>query len=95
MKSAYDLAMERLAKSDPAAGRALTPAQKARLAELDALYKGKVAEREIFLRQKLNEARAAGKAEEIEKIRTEMASERVRLEEERDEEKEKVRREKR
>ncbi|MEI6862467.1 MAG: hypothetical protein WCL04_09480, partial [Verrucomicrobiota bacterium] len=86
MKSAYDLAMERLAKSDPTTGVALTPAKKARLAELDAIYKGKIAEREIFLKQKLNEARAAGKAEEMEKIRTQMAGERLRLEEERDEE---------
>jgi hypothetical protein len=95
MKSAYDLAMERLAKSDPAAGRALTPAQKARLAELDLIYKGKIAEREIFLREKLNETLAAGKYEEIEKIRTQLAAERTRLEEERDDEKEKVRRERR
>jgi hypothetical protein len=94
MKSAYDLAMERLAKSDPAAGRTLTPKQKARLAELDAIYKGKVAEREIFLRQKLDEALAAGKGEEAQKISAQSAQERARLEEERDAEKEKVRREK-
>jgi Spy/CpxP family protein refolding chaperone len=92
MKSAYELAMERLAKSDPAAGRALTPAQKARLAELDALYKGKIAEREIFLKQKLNEALAASNADEAEKVRAQLAGERTRLEEERDEEKEKARR---
>jgi len=92
MKSAYELAMERLAKSDPAAGRAVTPAQKARLAELDALYKGKIAEREIFLKQKLNEALAAGNADEAGKVRAQLAGERARLEEERDEEKEKARR---
>ena len=49
MKSAYELAMERLAKSDPAKGKPLTAAQKARLAELDRVYQGKWAEREIFL----------------------------------------------
>jgi hypothetical protein len=92
MKSAYELAMERLAKSDPAAGRAVTPAQKARLAELDMLYKGKIAEREIFLRQKLNEALAAGNADEAGNVRAQLAGERARLEEERDEEKEKARR---
>ncbi len=92
MKSAYELAMERLAKSDPAAGRALTPAQKARLAELDALYQGKLAEREIFLRQKLHEALAAGNREEADKIRTQAAQEKARIEEEREEEKEKARR---
>ncbi len=94
MKSAYDLAMERLAKSDPAAGRALTGAQKARLAEVDKIYQGKIAEREIFLRQRLNAALAAREADEVAKIRPQLAAERVRLEEERDAEKEKVRREK-
>ena len=91
MKSAYDLAMERLAKSDPEKGRALTPAHKARLAEQDKIFQGKIAEREIFLRQKLDEALSAGKADEIEKIRVQLASERARLEEERDAEKEKIR----
>ncbi len=91
MKSAYDLAMERLAKSDPHAGGTITPAKKARLAELDAIYKGKIAEREIFLRQKLNEALAAGKADEATQVRAQMGSERTRLEEEREAEKDKVR----
>ena len=35
MKSAYELAMERLAKSDPEANKPLDAAQKARLAEID------------------------------------------------------------
>jgi hypothetical protein len=92
MKSAYELAMERLAKSDPAAGKPLTPEKKARLAELDRVYQGKLAEREIFLKQQLNQALAERKADEVEKIRKQMAGERARIEEERDEEKERVRR---
>ena len=92
MKSAYELAMDRLAKSDPAAGRVLTPAQKDRLAEIDRVYQGRIAERDIFLRQQLEKARAGDKAEEIEKILRQMAGERARLEEEREEEKEKARR---
>jgi hypothetical protein len=95
MKSAYELAMERLAKSDPDAGKPLTAEKKARLAEIDAVYKGKIAEREIFLKQQLDTAMAEGKYEEIEKIKKQMASERARLEEEREDEKERVRREKR
>jgi hypothetical protein len=91
MKSAYELAMERLAKSDPSAGKALSPEQKQRLAEIDRVYKGKQAEREIFLQQQLQHAYAAQKADEIEKIKQQMASEKVRLEEERDAEKDKVR----
>jgi hypothetical protein len=91
MKSAYELAMERLAKSDPNAARPLTAAQKDRLAEIDRLYQGKLAEREIFLKKQLNDAFADQKAEEVQKIKQQITSERARLEEEREEEKERVR----
>ena len=92
MKSAYELAMERLSKSDPDTGKKLTPEKKARLAEIDTIYKGKIAEREIFLKKQLNEALSEGKYDEAEKIRSQIASERTRLEEEREDEKEAVRR---
>ena len=92
MKSAYELAMERLAKSDPAKGKPLTAAQKSRLAEVDRMYQGKIAEREIFLKKQLNEAYSAQKPDEAEKVQQQMVSERARLEEEREEEKERVRR---
>ncbi len=95
MKSAYELAMERLAKSDPDAGKPLTPEQKERLAEIDRVFKGKIAEREIFLKQKLDQVMAAGKLDEIEQVQKQIASERARLEEEREDEKERVRRERR
>ncbi len=91
MKSAYELAMERLAKSDPEA-KPLTAEKKARLAEIDQLYKGRIAEREIFLKQKLNEALAAQNLEEINQVRAQLVSERARLEEEREDEKERARR---
>jgi len=94
MKSAYELAMERLAKSDPDASRPLTAAQKQRLAEIDRRYQGKLAEREIFLKKQLNDVLADQKFEEVEKIQKQIALERSRLEEEREEEKERVRREK-
>ncbi|MEN9663539.1 MAG: hypothetical protein RL324_2488 [Verrucomicrobiota bacterium] len=92
MKSAYELAMERLAKSDPAAGKPVSAEQKARLAEIDRVYQGKLAEREIFLKKQRNDAYADGKADEVEKIQKQMSSERSRLEEEREDEKERVRR---
>ncbi len=92
MKSAYELAMERLAKSDPDTSRPLTVEQKNRLAEIDRVYQGKLAEREIFLQKQLNEALAAQKAEEVQKIQQQLVNERARLEEEREEEKERVRR---
>jgi hypothetical protein len=92
MKSAYELTMERLAKSDPDAARPLSAEQKARLAEIDRVHQGKLAEREIFLRQKLDAALAAGNADEAEKIRQQIASEKSRIEEEREDEKNRVRR---
>jgi len=60
--------------------------------EIYTLYKGKLAEREIFLKKQLDEAYAARKAEDVEKIQKQIASERARLEEDREEEKERVRR---
>jgi hypothetical protein len=91
MKSAYELAMERLAKSEPKE-KPLTPEQKARLAEIDTLYKGKWAEREVFLKGQLEKALTEGDAEAAEQVRTQLAREKLRLEEEREEEKERVRR---
>jgi len=92
MKSAYELAMERLKKSAPAEGPELTREQKEQLAEIDRVYQGRIAEREIFLQQRLVEAQAAGQAEELEKIRRQTTSERARLEEDREDEKNKIRR---
>jgi predicted nuclease with TOPRIM domain len=92
MKSAYELAMERLAKADPDAAKPLTPEQKERLADIDRVFKGKIAEREIFLKQKLEEAMAGGKYDDTQELRKQIASERTRLEEEREEEKERIRR---
>lgn len=91
MKSAYELAMERLAKSEPAA-RPLNAAQKAGLAEIDRVYQGKIAERAIFLKQQLDAALGAQNFDEADKIRKQAAGEKARLEEEREEEKERVRR---
>ncbi len=92
MKSAYELAMERLKASDPEAGLPLTSEQKAALAEIDRVYRGRIAEREIFLTKQLNETLAANNLEEAEKIRKQLLNEKARLEEEREAEKEKVRR---
>jgi len=97
MKSAYELAMERLNASDPDAGKALTKEQKKRLADIDQKHQAKLAEREIFLRQQITAAEAAaretGKMEELEQLREQLRRERARLEEEREDEKNKVRRE--
>ncbi|MGH8019238.1 MAG: ComEC/Rec2 family competence protein [Opitutaceae bacterium] len=93
MKSAYELAMERLQKSDPDASPKLSDEQKAQLAEIDRVYQGKIAEREIFLNKRLAEASAsATQPEEIEQIRKQITSERARLEEDREDAKNRVRR---
>ncbi len=91
MKSAYELAMERLNAADPEGGKELTKEQKKQLADIDQRHKAKLAEREIFLNQQIAAARAAGNAEEYEKLREELRRERTRIEEEREDAKNKVR----
>lgn len=93
MKSAYELAMERLDQADPSSKQSLSDEQKSRLAEIDQVYQGKLAEREIFLRQKLDAALAAGQGEEADQLREQISSEKARLEEEREAEKDRVRNE--
>ena len=58
MKTAYELAMERLRKSDLEAGieeHPLTGAQKAAIAEVRSIYKAKVAQEEVMHESKLRE----------------------------------------
>jgi len=50
-----------------------------------------VAEREIFLKQQLEQALAARNAEEVDKIRKQISSEKARLDEERESEKDRIR----
>jgi len=47
MKSAYELAMERLARDAPPVK--LTDEQRARIADIDQRFQAKIAEREVFL----------------------------------------------
>lgn len=91
MKSAYELAMERLEESDPSDNTPLTDEQKAKLAEIDQVFQGKIAEREIFLKQKLEDALVAQNLEEVERMRAQIGSERARLEDEREDAKNRVR----
>jgi hypothetical protein len=87
MKTAYELAMERLNKSAPAAK--LTAAQKKELAELDSKYAAKIAEREIALNGEI--AKAAGDFEKKEGLRQQLIAERRKLQTELEEKKEQVR----
>jgi len=89
MKTAYELAMERLNKAAPI--KRLTDEQKAKLAELDAFYAAKVAERDIVLKAELEKAQASGEPEAIEKCEQQLADEHRKLKAELEEKKEKVR----
>ena len=93
MKSAYELAMERLNKEDPDGVVSMTDEQKAALAEIDKKYQAKIAEREIFLNKQLVEARIAGEMEAIMQLEAQLRNERMRLEDERETAKNKIRKE--
>jgi hypothetical protein len=89
MKSAYELAMERLEQQTPSVK--LDDRQKAEIAELENTYKAKTAEQEIFLRGQIAKAAAEGKAEDVQQIEQQLARELRRLNEECESKKEKVR----
>lgn len=89
MKTAYELAMERLNKAAPM--RKLTDAQKKKLGELDSKYAAKMAEREIVLQQQIEEAAGVGDFEKMEKLKQELANERKAIQADLEEKKEKVR----
>ena len=90
MKSAYELAMERLNSEEPQE-KPLTDEEKQALAEVDEIYRAKAAEREIFLNQQLDAALAKGEMQEAEAIREQIASEKARIEDERETQKNKIR----
>lgn len=89
MKSAYELAMERLEKQAPS--RKLSDAQKTELAEIDAQYQAKIAEKEVFIRGLIEKATAQGNVGEIQELETQLATEIRRLRADGEEKKQKVR----
>jgi hypothetical protein len=89
MKSAYELAMERLNKSSPTLK--LTEKQKKEIAELDSKYQAKIAEREIGLKDEIVKASNQGDWETMEKLEKQLVHERKKLQSELEEKKEKVR----
>ena len=89
MKSAYELAMERLAKGQPIV--TLTDDQKKQLAEVDSTFKARIAEKELFLKGEIQKAQRAGKFDEIESIEKQLRSEIRRLQEDCEAKKEKLR----
>ncbi len=89
MKSAYELAMERLEKVSPSIS--LTDDQKKEIAEVDSVYRAKIAEREVFLKDQIRKAQIAGNLEEAQSLEKQLASEMRRLQEECEGKKEKLR----
>jgi len=80
MKSAYELAMERLQKTAPSLS--LTEEQKKQLAEIDSKYRAKIAEKELFLTDQIRKAQTQGKVDEIDSLEKQLASDVRRLQEE-------------
>ena len=89
MKSAFELAMERLEKQSPTAK--VTNEQRGKIAEIESTYKAKIAEREVFLKDQILKAKSAGEAAEVEALEKQLASELRRLNEDCEEKKEKIR----
>ncbi len=89
MKSAYELAMERLEKDRPSAP--ITDAQKAEIAEIDSSFTAKIAEREVFLLGEITKARSKGDALETQELEQQLAGDLRRLRQQCEEKKEKVR----
>ena len=89
MKSAYELAMERLQQTSPSLS--LTEEQKKELAEIDSKYRAKIAGKELFLRDQIRKAQTEGKADDIDSLEKQLASDVRRLQEECEASKEKMR----
>ena len=89
MKTAYELAMERLSKSSPTTK--LTEQQKKEIAELESIYKAKVADREIFVKGEIAKAVDKGDGEAIEQLEKQLVSDRKSAQADLEEKKAKVR----
>jgi len=89
MKSAYELAMERLNQQSPTVK--LSAAQKKQIAELDSQYAARIAQREIGLMSEVDRATAAGNVEEVEQLQQQLIAEKKKLQAELEEKKDEVR----
>ena len=89
MKSAYELAMERLEKKAPSV--ALTDEQKQQIAEIDSSFKARIAEKELFLKDQIGKALNAGNTEEADSLQKQLTIEIRRLQEDAETKKDKLR----
>jgi hypothetical protein len=89
VKSAYELAMERLEKKAPSV--ALTQEQKAQIADIDSTFKARIAERELFLKGEIAKATQAGNSEDAESLQKQLVIDIRRLQADAESKKEKLR----
>ena len=81
--------MERLEKAAPSIS--LTEKQKNEIAEVDSVYRAKIAEKEVFLKDQIRKAQGAGNLEEAESLEKQLALDIRRLHEDCEAKKEKLR----
>ena len=91
MKTAYELAMERLEKESPTSAKKLTDDQKNRLGEVDEECQAKIAERRIMAEKEIRDLQMQGKFDEIQKAQDELATDIRRIEESKEKKKNKIR----
>ncbi len=89
MKSAYELAMERLEQDAPAIK--LTDEQRTELADIEKRFQAKIAEKEVFLQGLIDKAEAEQNLGESAELRQQLTAEVSRLNADMEEAKEKVR----
>ncbi len=89
MKTAYELAMERLSKNSPATK--LTAEQKKEIAELESKTAAKIAERDLFLKDEIVKAIDRQDNAAVEQLEKQLVSERKALRAGLEEQKDKVR----
>ena len=89
MKTAYELAMERLSKASPSLK--LSDEQKKQLAELESQCSAKIAERELFLQGEIAKAIDRGDDEAITQLEKQLVSDRKSVRAQFEEKKERVR----
>jgi len=89
MKSAYELAMERLEQKAPTL--ALSDEQKQQMAEIDSTFKARIAEKELFLKEQISKAQSASNFEEAELLQKQLTIEIRRFQEDCEAKKEKLR----
>jgi len=89
MKTAYELAMERLNQQSPTVN--LTDEQKAALAEIDSKIDAKIAERELTLNAEIDKARENGDYDAIADLDQNLTDDKIKLEAERESKKDAIR----